>query len=231
MSNSDFQSNDNLNEEVKVSDQVPESPILDPATFPHNVAENKRRRNNSVMITIIICATVIVLCILGFILYYAVSEKEHSSQEDEDRIERTDDRDYDRDRSETSSDEGYQNPSENIVMRTAQNSGRAGEPVDGRAISRREVEAILSDVGLTDDYSYIICEVKLQDSDLQYLNKAQLRILRNTIYARHGRKFASADLRNYFSRFSWYNPIYDEISPNALSQIEKHNIQLIQKYE
>lgn len=89
----------------------------------------------------------------------------------------------------------------------------------------------LSNVGFTDDYSDIVCYRKLTHSDLSGLSKSQLRILRNTIYARHGRKFKSADLRNYFNRFSWYNGLYDEISTSSLSDIEKHNITLIQQYE
>lgn len=89
----------------------------------------------------------------------------------------------------------------------------------------------LRNVGFTDDYSDIVCYTWLTDSDVAGLSSSQLRILRNTIYARHGRKFKSADLRNYFSGFSWYTPLYDEISPNSLSDTERHNITLIQKYE
>lgn len=89
----------------------------------------------------------------------------------------------------------------------------------------------LQDVGWTDDYSDVVCHVKLTDNDVAGLSKAQIRILRNTIYARHGRKFKSADLRDYFSGFSWYHGVYDEISPNSLSDIERHNIVLLQKYE
>lgn len=89
----------------------------------------------------------------------------------------------------------------------------------------------LRDVGWTDDYSEVVCNVKLTDSDVAGLSKSQIRILRNTIYARHGRKFKSADLRDYFSGFSWYHGVYDEISPNSLSDIERHNIVLLQKYE
>lgn len=89
----------------------------------------------------------------------------------------------------------------------------------------------LHDVGWTDDYSDVVCHVKLTDRDVAGLSKAQIRILRNTIYARHGRKFKSADLRDYFSGFSWYHGVHDEISPNSLSDIERHNIVLLQKYE
>lgn len=89
----------------------------------------------------------------------------------------------------------------------------------------------LRNVSFAYDYSDIVCYTRLSDSDLAGLSKAELRILRNTIYARHGRRFNSADLHNYFSGFSWYYPSRNEISPSELSATEKHNISLIQKYE
>ena len=59
-------------------------------------------------------------------------------------------------------------------------------------------------------------------------------IARNEIYARHHRKFDSADLQIYFDKKSWYSGTiepsdFDE--KNELSQIEKKNIDLIKKYE
>ncbi|MBN1574430.1 MAG: YARHG domain-containing protein [Deltaproteobacteria bacterium] len=40
----------------------------------------------------------------------------------------------------------------------------------------------------------------------------ELRILRNEIYARHGRKFKSKDLQDYFAGQPWYS-----IDPNNLN--------------
>lgn len=86
-------------------------------------------------------------------------------------------------------------------------------------------------VGFTNDYSDIVCYQYLTDDDVRDLSGPELRILRNTIYARHGRRFVSKDLQNYFSGFSWYTPRVNEVNPNELSAVEKHNIQLIQRYE
>jgi hypothetical protein len=41
---------------------------------------------------------------------------------------------------------------------------------------------------------------------LSQLDKAQLRIKRNTVFARHERSFKSADLNQYFRATSWYKP-------------------------
>jgi len=61
-------------------------------------------------------------------------------------------------------------------------------------------------------------------------NKNDLRILRNTIYARYGYKFSSNDLEKHFSQFSWYNGVKTNVD-NELTLIDKTNIELIQKIE
>lgn len=59
----------------------------------------------------------------------------------------------------------------------------------------------------------------------------ELRILRNSIYARHGRKFKDAGLRQFFNSMPWYNGYRNEIPASELNKYEKYNIQFIQKYE
>ena len=73
-------------------------------------------------------------------------------------------------------------------------------------------------------------ESKLTDSDLTNLSKGVLRLMRNTIYARHGRIFNSYDLQYYFDNSPWYKP-NPNYSDDLLTDIDKHNIELIQKYE
>ena len=71
---------------------------------------------------------------------------------------------------------------------------------------------------------------KLTDADLKDLDKAQLRLMRNAVYARHGRTFKSVDLQSLWECYTWYkkNPNY---SDSLLTDIDKYNIELIQKYE
>lgn len=80
------------------------------------------------------------------------------------------------------------------------------------------------------DYSWI-CYTRLSGADLAGLSRSELRVMRNTIYARHGYIFSSADLNNYFSRFSWYTPYTKVVPERELSSVEKHNINLIKAYE
>lgn len=69
--------------------------------------------------------------------------------------------------------------------------------------------------------------------DTRYLgrfSKAQLRLMRNEILARHGWKFQSKDLQEHFASQPWYKPVADNNSIK-LSIIEMTNIQLIKSEE
>jgi hypothetical protein len=61
-------------------------------------------------------------------------------------------------------------------------------------------------------------------------SKEELRLMRNEILARHGWKFQSKDLQDYFSRQVWYRPVADN-NNIKLSVIEQLNIQLIKSEE
>ena len=71
---------------------------------------------------------------------------------------------------------------------------------------------------------------KLTEEDLKELDKARLRLMRNAVYARHGRTFKSVDLQSLWECYTWYkkNPNYND---SLLTDIDKYNIELIQKYE
>ena len=74
---------------------------------------------------------------------------------------------------------------------------------------------------------------KLTKADLKGLSKKQLRIGRNEIYARHGRKFKDSELQSYFDSKQWYEGTTDpdDFSEDVLSPIEKKNAAFIQKFE
>ena len=71
---------------------------------------------------------------------------------------------------------------------------------------------------------------KLTAEDLQDLDKAQLRLMRNAVYAIHGYDFKSQDLKEYFSGFSWYKP-NPNFSESDFTEIERKNIELIRQME
>ena len=56
-------------------------------------------------------------------------------------------------------------------------------------------------------------------------------MLKNSIYARHGRIFKDAALREYFSEQSWYRGTRKEIPESEFNKFEKANIAFLLKYE
>ena len=70
----------------------------------------------------------------------------------------------------------------------------------------------------------------LTEQMLSYLTLADLRLLRNEIYARHGRPFQTTWLARAFRQHPWYTPRND-YTDAELSAVERANIALITKRE
>ena len=64
------------------------------------------------------------------------------------------------------------------------------------------------------------------DLDISKLNKNDLRLLRNLIYAKHGYQFKSEDLKQIYENFDWYkvNPNFKESSFNEKEVLLKDSI-------
>jgi len=71
---------------------------------------------------------------------------------------------------------------------------------------------------------------ELTIAELEPLTAADLGILRNFVFARHGRVFAKPKYRDYFSQFSWYRPD-SNYSDRMLNAIERRNVEVIAKRE
>jgi hypothetical protein len=69
--------------------------------------------------------------------------------------------------------------------------------------------------------------------DLAGLSSSELDLLRNEIYARHGRRFSRKDLQSHFDHQSWYRPLYapDEFPSNLLTEIQRKNVEIISAYQ
>ena len=61
-------------------------------------------------------------------------------------------------------------------------------------------------------------------------SRSDARVLRNAIFARHGYRFKSQDLKDYFNQFSWYMPRFADVTSH-LSEVERENIQFLKSLE
>lgn len=73
----------------------------------------------------------------------------------------------------------------------------------------------------------------LTEDDLRGKTAWELDVMRNEIYARHGRRFVRRDLQWHFKQQPWYRGQYaPDAFPNALlSAIQQSNIAFIQQYQ
>ena len=79
------------------------------------------------------------------------------------------------------------------------------------------------------------------DADIRYLTQEEVDKLslqavcyaKNEIYARHGRKFLSTELQEYFNDKSWYQGTVEaeKFSPSVFNKYESDNIQILVKEE
>jgi ketosteroid isomerase-like protein len=67
-------------------------------------------------------------------------------------------------------------------------------------------------------------------ADLSGVTSAQLRLLRNTVYARYGRVFRDEELQQYFLKRPWYRPRAD-YDDRLLTTNDRANADLLKSFE
>jgi serine/threonine-protein kinase len=89
-----------------------------------------------------------------------------------------------------------------------------------------------SNVNTTDNYFWV-SQRTVTDADLVGKDGYTLDIMRNTVFARHGRRFDNQGLQDYFNNQPWYNPTYSpkEFPLKLLSTLEQRNVDYIAAYQ
>lgn len=76
----------------------------------------------------------------------------------------------------------------------------------------------------------------LDEDEIYSLNESTMRIARNEIYARHGRRFSDPELQEYFDNQPWYTGLYDpqefdDMGNSIFNEYEYQNKTLIADIE
>ncbi len=106
------------------------------------------------------------------------------------------------------------------------------ERLSFKEISTSSSSAFRDAIAAKKDYSWL-SQREVTDADLDDKDGFDLDIMRNTIFARHGRRFKTADLQKYFDGQPWYRPKYppDKFPNELLSDLERWNAEYINKYQ
>lgn len=85
---------------------------------------------------------------------------------------------------------------------------------------------------LTEDVTKYNASARLlTKAEVENLYKADLEVIRNAIYARHGYSFKNRRMRYVFDSYvDWYMPVSVDIR-DQLTAVEKQNIDLLKRYE
>ncbi len=83
----------------------------------------------------------------------------------------------------------------------------------------------------TGDYARLNASAKLLTTEqVANLKAADLLLLRNYIFARHGYAFKKPAIQSFFDQQDWYIPVSTNVM-DELTPVEKQNITLIKRYE
>ncbi|NJM72698.1 MAG: YARHG domain-containing protein [Scytonema sp. RU_4_4] len=87
-------------------------------------------------------------------------------------------------------------------------------------------------IGSANDYSWL-SQRSVTDADLDGKSGFELDIMRNSIFARHGRRFDTAGLQQFFEKQPWYRPLYSpqDFPTSLLSNTEQWNVKYIAQYQ
>ena len=130
-----------------------------------------------------------------------------------------------------------------IVLKHAGGSSASADPASETASQSDEAEKTAEPVPTetasaptiaSEDYILPDSGTRLlNDSDVEGLSLQQINYAKNEIYARHGRKFNSRELQDYFNSKSWYNGTIDpdDFTDSMLSSIEQQNVQFLSAKE
>ncbi|MBH8553076.1 YARHG domain-containing protein [Nostocaceae cyanobacterium CENA357] len=83
------------------------------------------------------------------------------------------------------------------------------------------------------DNYFWLSKRRVTNADLDGKDGFTLDIMRNSIFARHGRRFDTPGLQDYFNNQPWYSPKYSpkEFPSKLLSKLEQQNVDDIAKYQ
>lgn len=194
-----------------------------------NKNETEKKSGSGAMVYLLIGAAVLIIILIAIIVLLFIKGNQPAKQDDiTDKpvvtTEQTTETEMSTEQTDRKDVSGQQEASEKTseVINKEDTTGNEDMGTDG-AVGEEEAEYIL-----LESASRLLTE-----ADLENLTQEDLRIARNEIYARHGRKFLDEGLQEYFNGKSWYNGTIepDDFKEDMLSEIERTNEDTIVNYE
>lgn len=116
----------------------------------------------------------------------------------------------------------------------SEGSSETGSEMAGGAMETEAQEETAAPAESNGDYIFPDSSTRyLTEADVVNLSDWDKKIARNEIYARHGRKFNSEELQQYFNSKSWYTPSIEakDFKDEMLNDVERYNTRFISQFE
>lgn len=188
-----------------------------------------QQKNDSNLVAIIISSLILMVVVVG-IMFWLFFDKENNSKTESEATVKIQSSQPEIE-SETSKD--------NKII--ADNSDDSETDILKKDETEEIDEAEEKEDATEDDISEYVMQQSnsryLTETDVRGMTAQQLNYAKNEIYARHGRKFDSPELQNFFDSKSWYTGIYSpkefdtNYSNRLLSSIEKKNAEFLAEKE
>lgn len=188
-----------------------------------------QQKNDSNLVAIIISSLILMVVVVGIMFWLFFDKENNSKTESEATVK-------------------IQSSQPEIESETSKDNKIIADNLDDSetdTLKKDETEEIDEAEEKEDATEDDISEYVMQQSNSRYLTETdvrgmtaqQLNYAKNEIYARHGRKFDSPELQNFFDSKSWYTGIYSpkefdtNYSNRLLSSIEKKNAEFLAEKE
>lgn len=76
----------------------------------------------------------------------------------------------------------------------------------------------------------IVTKRYLTEDDIYDLPTEDLCLIRNLIFANHNYRFKESRFLHFFSKYEWYEPLYDNVS-SSLNKYETYNVNFLKSHE
>lgn len=187
---------------VEVKPQIENKPASESTintSYQSNAKKDVAKGNTDIKQYVLIGAAVVIIVLLAVILVVLIKDKNDSNTQNEETVI-----------------ESLNKSDETEDLGNSEDSNGVDASVDDE---EEDAEFVIKDSDTR----------MITKDDIEDLSQEELRIARNEIYARHGRKFKDDSLQAYFESCSWYEGTIeaDAFTENMLSDIERANANLI----
>lgn len=212
---------------------APAAPVAPIVTAPVLRESREKKKSNVAVIILSIALSISLIAggvLLGITLINNSDDEVVSSREKDDEEKDKDDseeNEKDKDNENEENEEKAKEEEEEVEEEPADAEEPEEEPVEEERYTNPPVT---NEIRYDNTYIFPSDRIYITSADLYGLSRAQVALMRNEIFARHGHIFNKEPNISYFNSKAWYVP-RGTVTESQLSSIERANVEFLVQYE